>query len=213
MKMADDRSHDVPSPIDLRTEKDAREWAASAMSRRPWRAVFFQRFVEELRSLDVRPLQILELGSGPGFLARCILDAIPSAEYAMLDFSPAMHHLARERLAPHIGRTRQLLADFKGDGWTVGLGKFDAIITHQAVHELRHKKHATTLHRSARTPLRPRGVYLVCDHYVGSDGMSNASLYMNIDEQCAALQAAGFISVERLLIKKGLVLHRARLHG
>src|SRR5215510_901424 len=79
MKMADDRSHDVPSTIDLRTEKDAREWAASAMSKRPWRAVFFQRFVEELRSLDVRPLQILELGSGPGFLARCILDAIPSA--------------------------------------------------------------------------------------------------------------------------------------
>jgi len=73
------------------------------MSKRPWRAVFFQRFVQELQSLDVRPLQILELGSGPGFLARCILDAIPSAEYAMLGFSPAIHHLARQHLAPHIG--------------------------------------------------------------------------------------------------------------
>ena len=213
MKMADDPSQDVPSPIDLRSEKDAREWAASAMSKRPWRAVFFQRFVEELRSLDVRPLQILELGSGPGFLARCILDAIPSAEYAMLDFSPAMHRLARERLAPHIGRTRQLLADFKDDGWLLGLGEFDAIVTHQAVHELRHKKHATTLHRSARTLLRPRGVYLVSDHYVVGDGMSNASLYMNMDEQRAALEAAGFLSVERLLEMKGLVLHRARLYG
>jgi SAM-dependent methyltransferase len=162
--MADDQPHDVPSAIDLRTEKDAREWAASAMSKRPWRAVFFQRFVQELRSLEMRPLQILALGSGPGFLARCILDAIPTALYAMLDFSPAMHGLARERLAPHIGRTRQLLADFKDDGWTVGLGEFDAIVTHQAVHELRHKKHATTLHRSARTLLRPRGVYLVSDH-------------------------------------------------
>jgi SAM-dependent MidA family methyltransferase len=213
MKTADDPSHDVPSAIDLRTEKDAREWAASAMSKRPWRAVFFRRFVEELRAIDVRPLQILELGSGPSFLARCILDAIPSAQYAMLDFSPAMHRLARERLAPHIGRTRQLLADFKDDGWTVGLGEFDAIITHQAVHELRHKKHATTLHWSARTLLRPRGVYLVSDHYVGSDGMSNASLYMNMDEQRAALEAAGFLSVERLLEMKGLVLHRARLYG
>jgi len=196
MKMGHDQSQDVPSPIDLRTEKDAREWAASAMSKRPWRAEFFQRFVEELQSLDVRPLQILELGSGPGFLARCILDAIPSAEYAMLDFSPAMHHLARERLAPHIGR--QLLVNFKDDGWTVGLGEFDAIVTHQAVHELRHKKHATTLHRSARTPLRPRGVYLVCDHYVGSDGMSNASLYMNIDEQCAALQADAVTLLDKI---------------
>jgi SAM-dependent methyltransferase len=210
MKTAVDQSQDVPSPIDLRTQKDALEWAASAMSKRPWRADFFQRFVEELQSLDVRPLQILELGSGPGFLARCILDAIPAAEYAMLDFSPAMHHLARERLAPHMGRIRQLLVDFKDDGWTVGLGEFDAIVTHQAVHELRHKQHATTLHQSVRTVLRPRGVYLVCDHYVGSDGMSNASLYMNIDEQRAALQAAGFVCVERLLKMQGLVLHRAR---
>src|SRR5262245_25951465 len=105
--MIDDHTHDVPSPIDLRIEKDAREWAASAMPKRPWRAVFFQRFVEELQSPDVSPLQILELGSGPGLLARCILDAIATADYSMLDFSPAMHTLARERLAPHIGRIRQ----------------------------------------------------------------------------------------------------------
>ena len=111
MKMADDRSHDVPSTIDLRTEKDAREWAASAMSKRPWRAVFFQRFVEELRSLDVRPLQILELGSGPGFLARCILEAIPAAAYSMLGFSPAMHNLARERL-------RRTWGEFDSCSWT-----------------------------------------------------------------------------------------------
>jgi ubiquinone/menaquinone biosynthesis C-methylase UbiE len=212
MKLADDHSHDVPSPIDLRTEKDAREWAASAMSQRPWRAVFFQRFVEELQPLDGKPLRILELGSGPGFLAHCILETFPSAEYTMLDFSPVMHHLARERLAPHIGRTRQLLVDFKGEGWTVGLGEFDAIVTNQAVHELRHKKHATRLHSSARTVLRRRGVYLVCDHYIGSDGMTNTSLYMNSDEQRAALLAAGFVSVVRLLEMKGMVLHRARLY-
>ena len=54
----------------------------------------------------------------------------PSAEYAMLDFSPAMHHLARERLTPHLGRTRQLLVDFEDPEWAVGLGKFDAVITH-----------------------------------------------------------------------------------
>ena len=212
MKMADDRPHDVPSPIDLRTEKDAREWAASAMSKRPWRAVFFQRFVQELQSLDVRPLQILELGSGPGFLARCILDAIPSAEYAMLGFSPAIHHLARQHLAPHIGRTRQLLADFKDDAWTIGLGEFDAIVTHQAVHELRHKKHAATLHRSART-LLSRAASISSATTTSGDGMSDASLYMNIDEQSAALEAAGFVCVERLLEMKGLVLHRARLYG
>jgi hypothetical protein len=43
--------------------------------------------------------------------------------------------------------------------------------------------------------------------------MSNSSLYMSMDEQRAALQAAGFLSVERLLELQGLVLHRARLYG
>jgi hypothetical protein len=181
------------------------------MSIRPWRAVFFQKFVEELQSLHAKHLQILELGSGPGLLARSILDAIPAAEYAMLDFSLAMHHLAHERLGPHIRRARQLLVDFKDDGRAVGLGEFDAIVTHQAVHELRHKKHAATLHRSARILLRPHGVYLDCDHYVGGDGMSNGSLYMTVEEQRAALQRGGGVGVARLLEMKGLVLHRARL--
>jgi hypothetical protein len=34
---------------------------------------------------------------------------------------------------------------------------------------------------------------------------------MTVDEQRAALEAAGFVSVARQLEMKGLVLHRARL--
>ena len=109
-------------------------------------------------------------------------------------------------------RTRQLLADFKDDAWTIGLGEFDAIVTHQAVHELRHKKHAATLHRSART-LLSRAASISSATTTSGDGMSDASLYMNIDEQSAALEAAGFVCVERVLEMKGLVLHRARLYG
>jgi len=109
-------------------------------------------------------------------------------------------------------RTRQLLADFKDDAWTIGLGEFDAIVTHQAVHELRHKKHAATLHRSART-LLSRAASISSATTTSGDGMSDASLYMNIDEQSAALEAAGFVCVERVLEMKGLALHRARLYG
>jgi len=125
---------------------------------------------------------------------------------------PSTRCSARQRLAPHIGRTRQLLADFKDDAWTIGLGEFDAIVTHQAVHELRHKKHAATLHRSART-LLSRAASISSATTTSGDGMSDASLYMNIDEQSAALEAAGFVCVERVLEMKGLVLHRARLYG
>jgi len=38
--MIRDFTEDVPSPIDLRSMHDAREWAASAMIKRPWREDF-----------------------------------------------------------------------------------------------------------------------------------------------------------------------------
>ena len=207
--MADDRADDVPSPIDLRLMDDAREWAATAMSKRPWRVHFFQQFVNELRALDGAPLRVLELGSGPGFLAQRILEAIPSIGYTMLDFSPAMHELARERLGPLMQHVRPVVADFKGEGWAEDLGKFDAVVTTQAVHELRHKKHARALHRTVRSLLSPQGRYLVCDHYAGGEGMANTALFMTVEEQRDCLEAAQFGVVTNVLEMRGLVLHRA----
>jgi ubiquinone/menaquinone biosynthesis C-methylase UbiE len=207
--MTHDRADDVPSPIDLRAMEDAREWAATVMSKRPWREQFFQQFINQLRVIDSVPLRVLELGSGPGFLAQRILESIPSVEYTMLDFSQAMHDLARERLGPLMQHVRAVVADFKQDRWGEGLDNFDAVITIQAVHELRHKKHALALHRSARSLLSPRGRYLVCDHYAGGDGMVNTALFMTVAEQRNCLEAAGFGTVINVLEMHGLVLHRA----
>src|SRR5215831_13680148 len=51
-------------------------------------------------------LRVLKLGSGPGFLARYILETIPNTEYTMLDFSQAMHDLARTVRTAHEKRAR-----------------------------------------------------------------------------------------------------------
>jgi hypothetical protein len=82
-------------------------------------------------------------------------------------------------------------------------------VTHQAVHELRHKKHALGLHRTVRALLEPHGCYLVGDHYVGKDGMSNEALYMTVEEQRQCPERAGFSAVTNVLQLRGLVLHRA----
>jgi trans-aconitate methyltransferase len=71
--MSPDSSQDVPSPLEFRDMVDARAWAATA-EQRPGRN---------------------ELGSGPGFLAERLLRRLPDAHYTALDFSPAMHELAR----------------------------------------------------------------------------------------------------------------------
>jgi SAM-dependent methyltransferase len=201
---------DVPSPIDLRRMEDARQWAELAMSRRPWRAEFFAAFAAAIgQRVSTDECRVLELGSGPGFLAEHLLRAHPDVIYVALDFSAAMHDLAAQRLADLAARVQFIERSFRDVDWTHGLGSFEFVVTHQAVHELRHKHHALALHTQVRKLLVPQGSYLVCDHFVGEGGMSDDQLYMSVAEQRQALLAAGFERVEQVLLKGGLVLHRA----
>jgi SAM-dependent methyltransferase/GNAT superfamily N-acetyltransferase len=200
---------DVPSPIDLRLMSDATEWEAAAMQKRPWRTEVFTRFARELEQMDPPALRVLELGSGPGFLAHTLLGQLAGLRMTLLDFSEAMHVLARKRLGAMSSRVDFLIRSFKEPAWSRDLGTFDAVVTNQAVHELRHKRHAEELHRQTATVLRRGGTYLVCDHYRGPDGMANDQLYMTEAEQKAALEAAGFIAVTQVLLLRGLSMHRA----
>ncbi|MBK6850377.1 MAG: class I SAM-dependent methyltransferase [Burkholderiales bacterium] len=197
--------NDVASPVDLRLPQDAADWESTAMVKRPWRTEFFQSFVD-LIGLDGSECNILELGSGPGFLAQHILEQLPNVKMTLLDFSPAMHELARARLEKVIHRVTILERSFKDSDWVRDMETFSFVVTNQAVHELRHKRHATALHAQVRSVLAPSGKYLVCDHYAGEGGMSNTSLYMTVEEQRTALNLAGYTSVVEVKRMGGLVL-------
>ena len=207
--MATRMSDDVESPIDLRLMADAREWAATA-EQRPGRNEILNRIAEEAAQRTCRSPLILELGSGPGVLAERILQRIPDARYTALDFSPAMHVLARTRLANFLDRIAFLERSFKLETWTEGLQPFDLVVTNQAVHELRHKKYAEKLHRQVRGLLKQDGSYLISDHFSDPGGLPSTELYMTMDEQIQALLGAGFVSVDRIVSKGSLVLHLAR---
>jgi SAM-dependent methyltransferase len=200
---------DVPSPIDLRLMADAQEWEQSAMLKRPWRTEFFSRFLQQLDQAPVPMRRVLELGSGPGFLAKCLLESTNGFTYSMLDFSSAMHQLAKARLGELATRVEFIERSFKEPAWPSGLGRFECVLTHQAVHELRHKRYASALHSQVKSVLAPNGFYLVCDHYAGEGGMTNDQLFMSVAEQQEALLAAGFNQVEQIMLKGGLVMHRA----
>ena len=200
--------HDVPSPIEFRDMHDAREWEASA-EQRPGRSEILDRIAHEAARLVQPGDRILELGSGPGFLAQRLLPRLPDAHYTAVDFPAAMHELARARLAQWSDRVTFVERSFKSDGWPAGLEPFRLVVTNQAVHELRHKRHALGLHRQVLGVLAPGGCYLVSDHFSDPGGLENAELYMKRDEQMAALQDAGFASVERIAVAGSLVLHLA----
>jgi SAM-dependent methyltransferase len=200
---------DVPSPIDLRLISDAQAWEATALEKRPWRAEFFECFVAEIAASPRLVHRILELGSGPGFLAAELLRAFPAVSYVAFDFSAAMHELAKARLGALAARVQFVERSFREPDWPDGLGQFECVVTNQAVHELRHKRYATRLHEQVCEILAPAGFYLVSDHFAGEGGMRDDQLYMSVEEQQHALHTAGFSSLRLVLRKGGMVLHRA----
>jgi len=201
---------DVPITVDFRRPQHAREWTETAMSLRPWRADFFDTFAEAIEAgASAQNCRVLELGSGPGFLAQRLLSTNSGLAYVAVDFSSTMHELAKQRLGSLAARVEFVERNLKDSDWSLGLGTFDFAVTHQAVHELRHKRYATALHDQVRRLLKPSSGYLVCDHYFGDGGMSNDQLYMTVEEQRESLLAAGFTHVEQVLVKGGLVLHHA----
>ena len=179
------------------------------MSKRPWRTEFFAAFESAIASAVVPVRRVLELGSGPGFLAEHLLRKLPLPSYVALDFSAAMHRLAAERLGPLASHVQFVECSFREASWPEGLGVFECVVTNQAVHELRHKRYAGALHARVRQVLSPGGSYLVCDHFCGEGGMKNEQLYMSVEEQRSALLGAGFAKVEQLMLKGGLILHHA----
>lgn len=196
-------SEDVPSPVDLRKQTDAAQWANEVNVKRPWRYSFFEMYAELIQQQNA--VDILELGSGPGFLAEYLLEHCPEIKYSALDFSDAMHQLSIQRLLPEqLKRSKFYTADFKQSGWNQGLGQYDMIIIHQALHELRHKKHALNFHIQIRKHLKDDAIYLVCDHLYADDAMSNNELYMSMEEHFKTFEQAGFRQVHVLKQIKGL---------
>jgi SAM-dependent methyltransferase len=212
MSVAQEDTSDIPAGKDFHQPDVARAWADAAPRKRPWRAQFFDRFVSELVDTRVDDLRVLELGSGPGFLAEQILRRVSNVKsYTLLDFSEPMLAMSRERIEDLHTRADWVRADFKQQEWPAQLtGRFDAVLSMQAVHELRHKRHAPELYDRVRSVLAGGGVFLICDHLPGRDpSTSRSALYMSEGEQLSCLAASGFREPSVCYMSNDMALYRA----
>jgi SAM-dependent methyltransferase len=198
---------DVPSPINFHDPAQARAWMERTVRNRPWRPEFFRAFSIALNNHSSRASRVLELGSGPGQLAISILKSCHISQYVALDFSTAMHDLAREQLGPLITKVKFIQRDFRKPEWNLMLGRFDAVVTLQAAHEIRHQDRLPDLLRRTRQCLKTGGLFLYCDHYRGS--LKNPVLYLERQRQPETLREAGFVNVKRILDKGGMALYGA----
>jgi SAM-dependent methyltransferase len=208
--MSQENDEDVPSPIDFHDPDEARAWVEDTVQRRPWRPKFFERFARAINeSVDASP-DILELGSGPGHLAEYVLQHCSVGKYVALDFSNAMHALARERLETFGSKIEFVQNDFRESHWPNKLGKFSAVLTMQAAHEMRHKKHLTRFLGAARETLIENGLILYCDHYAKAENENCEPLFASREAQSDALRAAGFEDVNCILDEGGMALYEGR---
>lgn len=204
--MTDDDA-DVPIRVDHRDPATARAWLEDTRLRKPFRKNFRAAFCAALSPR--RQLRVLELGSGPGELAREILIHCDVASYTALDWSQAMHDIAAEHLDDLARRVSFVVRDFREPTWPANLGVFDAIVTQQAVHETRHRRHALPLFQRARTLLVSGGLMLYCDGYLVDPQSPLAALSLERADQPRVLERAGFVDVRLLHDEGNLVLYSA----
>lgn len=207
--MADDEE-DVPIRVDFRDAQVARKWVAETRINKPFRPNFFTAFCKALSSH--RHLRVLELGSGPGQLAREVLLQCDVSSYVALDWSQAMHDIAAEHLGDLARRVNFVVRDFREPTWPEGLGLFDAIVTMQAAHETRHKRHLVPLLERARSLLIDGGALLYCDGYLHPENKLPA-LSLDRTEQPRALERAGFVDVVSLHDEGNIALYCAKNPG
>jgi SAM-dependent methyltransferase len=201
------QKEDVPYGNDWDSSAEAAAYGDAADRARPWRSEIRDHIAARIATLAPR-VRVLELGSGPGLLAHRVLQRCPNVDtYTLLDFSESMLAVSRERLRA-FPAARFLLASFKSEDWPRRIGgRVDCVVSMQAVHELRHKRHAPRLYEQIHQVLFVPGLVLICDHTPFDDSPSNAALYMTEGEQQHALAAARFANVRVDLARNGLVLY------
>ena len=201
------QEQDVPYGDDWDSAANVAAWTEAADRKRPWRAQIRDRIADRVASLP-QGARVLELGSGPGFLAQRVLERSPHlAGYTLLDFSEHMLAFSRERLAA-FPTASFLLASFKSADWTRRVvGPFECVVSMQAVHELRNKRHAPRLYEQIYQVLAVPGLTMICDHTPFDNSAASTTLYMTEQEQQEALAQAGFANVRIELSMNGLVLY------
>jgi len=184
------------------------EWVEYNEQKYPQRAVFIDELIRVLK-LQPGALRVLELGSGAGRLSGAIMQRCPIDAYDLLDSSPAMHQLASARLA---GSTvaRFIEADFSDAGWTnqVSYG-YDAVVTMQALHELRNLARVPLLYSQVASVARPGAAVIVCDHLPVEE--KHHGLYMPPSAHLTAMTAGGLVDAEVVRVSDAMVIVRGKV--
>lgn len=141
---------------------------------------------------------ILELGTGPGYLARYLLERFDGITYQCLDFSDAMLGIARENLKSHSSRTIFQRIDLLEPSWEKEIERTPAaIVSTWALHDLGSKENVAAVYCSSRKLLSNGGILLNAD-FVKPEGIEHEfeEGRFLISQHLEYLKDAGFTECE-----------------
>ena len=137
-------------------------WEAQQGAYMPEREQRFDVIIAAVQALCGDAPHVVDLGAGPGSLARRLLDRLPGSRVTAVDVDPVLLAIGRNALGDAGGRLRWLDADLRS-AWAADIEPIDAAVSTTALHWL--QAHALSdLYRNLAAVLAPGGVFLNGDH-------------------------------------------------
>ena len=168
-------------------------WASRFVPTAP-RLQLFDMILQQIEALARPDAYVLELGTGPGYMARHILERNETISYEALDFSEAFFDVARQTLGEHVSRVTFTNADLMTQDWPQKLARRpDAIISTWALHDLGGQAPVADVYARAHE-LLPEGGVLVNGDFIKPDGTDHEYEpgRFEIGLHLEMLRAAGF---------------------
>jgi len=189
----------VGAKHDFHSNDFARGWADRFVPTSP-RIQLFDLICQEIGKLTKKQPHIVELGIGPGYMARHILERNNLITYEGVDFSLAMFNIARKTVNAHKERIEFTKADLLDCNWVSSLTKKpDAIISTWALHDLGTQQAVADVYRGCSEILPASGILLNGD-FIKPEGTTydyEAGRFL-ISRHLELLDEAGFSKIQCL---------------
>ncbi len=134
-------------------------WEAQQGTSMPDREERFAIMIGAVGALCGASPHVVDLGCGPGSLARRLLDALPGARVTAVDMDPVLLAIGRNALGDQGGRLEWLDADLRSRWRTPSASPVDAAVSTTALHWLQPGPLAA-LYRHLGTVLSPGGLFV-----------------------------------------------------
>jgi SAM-dependent methyltransferase len=164
------------------------------------RLALFDLVLAQITRPGIPNEHVVELGIGPGYMARHILRRNPTITYEGVDFSEAFFEIARETVADLVPRLTLTKADLMDQAWPKTLSKTPgAIISTWALHDLGSQQAVANVYARCYETL-PTGGVLVNGDFIKPDGTDweYEPGRFAIDRHLELLRDAGFSNPKSL---------------